>query len=139
MYTSSVDSNLQALQVFGRSLAETAHNIANVNTPEFESRRVDLADGPGGQGVEVAAVLPDTTEGPLQAASSGLPSQVRSADHPGYVEGSNTDLATELVNVIRDERAFQANATAIRMRMEAEGVVMSELTGFGSKPDAYSS
>ena len=132
MSISSIDVNIQALHAIGRSLAETAHNVANVNTHGFESRRVDLEDGPEGQGVGVAAVYPDTTAGPLEPLSSGLPpeavQELESETQPGFAEGSNTSLEAELTQFMRDERAFLANLTVIGMRMNAEDTVISELT-----------
>ena len=133
MSISSIDVNVQALHVIGRSLVETAHNVANVNTHGFESRRVDLEDGPKGQGVQVAALPPNTTAGPLEPLSSGLPPQavqeLESETEPGFAEGSNTSLETELTQFMRDERAFLANLTVIAMRMDSEDTVISELTG----------
>lgn len=123
----NVENNLQALWAISRSVAETANNVANVNSVEFKSARVDLEDGPGGQGVQTAAVFEDPSAGPLEPAPPGLPEAILSEKFPGFVEGSNTDLATEFVRLTRDELAYKANATVIRLNMETEDNVLDEL------------
>ena len=40
------------------------------------------------------------------------------------VEGSNTDLATEMVQMIENEHAFAANVAALRTSMDMTGVLI---------------
>ncbi len=39
---------------------------------------------------------------------------VRSILRPGYLEGSNVNIATEMVNLIVAQRAYEFNSTAIK-------------------------
>lgn len=69
--------------------------------------------GPGGGstpgGVEVAAIVPDTT--PLRRVHDpGHPD----ADAQGYVELPNVNPVTEMVDLIGASRAYEANVTAMQ-------------------------
>ena len=41
------------------------------------------------------------------------------------VEGSNTDLATEMVQMIENEHAFAANAAALHTHLDMTGVIIN--------------
>jgi flagellar basal-body rod protein FlgG len=58
-------SALSAIRAGESRLASVANNLANVNTPGYQSVRTDLATGPGGQGVVVASTSRDSTSGAL--------------------------------------------------------------------------
>ena len=45
--------------------------------------------------------------------------------HTGYIEGSNTDLPREFVNLIVTENAYSANAVAIRTMDEMTGSILN--------------
>lgn len=69
------------------------------------------APGAGGApgGVEVAAIVPDTT--PLRRVHDpGHPD----ADAEGYVELPNVNPVTEMVDLIGASRAYEANVTAMQ-------------------------
>lgn len=95
----------------------TANNIANVNTEGFKASRTDLETGPDGQGVRVSDIRETTTPGPL--VSSANP------QNQGYVEGSNTDLATEAVNMIQNQTSYSAGAALIRTGDEMTGTLLN--------------
>ena len=87
-----------ALNAFGVDMLVRANNIANVNTNGFHSQDLSLMTGPGGYGVMVGSITTSTTPGLY------VPGVVSVSDHgavhPGYVEGSTTDIATEFVHMI---------------------------------------
>ncbi|MBI9078985.1 MAG: flagellar basal body rod protein [Pseudodesulfovibrio sp.] len=99
------DTNLSALSSLAVVQQVSANNIANVNTDGFKSSSVMLESGPGDQGVRVAAIHENTRSGPMV----------------NEVEGSNTDIATEMVGMIRTGHAFSANIAAIRVSEEMNG------------------
>lgn len=99
------DTNLSALSALGTAQQVSANNLANVNTDGFKASTVALESGPEGQGVQVAAVLQSTNAGPMI----------------GVVEGSNTDIGTEMVGMMKTGHAFSANVAAIRVSEEMTG------------------
>ncbi|MDR3045318.1 MAG: flagellar basal body protein [Desulfovibrio sp.] len=128
-------TSLGALDAFGTSMAVTANNVANMNTDEFRASDVRLQTGPpeqGGQvqngqeqGVQVAEIRQSTTEGPLRMDLRRVVHEDGSVSvEQGIVEGSNTDVAKEMVNMITDQRAFEANAAVVRARDEMTGILV---------------
>lgn len=119
-------ANIQALHAIGISQQVAANNIANMNTNGFRSSRVDLETGPNDQGVRVQDIVENTQPGPLVPGGE----YVRDGDmryEEGLVEGSNTDLATEMVHMIHNELAYAANAVAIRTDMEMTGTLINTM------------
>lgn len=116
--------NTQALGAIGISQQVTANNIANMNTNGFRSSRVDLETGPDGQGVRVQDIVENTRSGPLVPGGQYVREDGIERDEERLVEGSNTDLTTEAVQMIEDELAFTANAVAIRTQAEMTGTVI---------------
>jgi len=106
------DSNLQALQAISVSQQVTANNVANMNTDGFRSSRVEYETGPDGQGVRVSGIYENTSPGTGPTFEET------------WTEGSNTDLATEMVQMIENEQAFAANAVAIHTDMDMSGVLI---------------
>lgn len=93
----------------------TAHNIANLNTAGFSSRRALYASGPRGSGVELYSVDIDPPAFPQEAtpasrikstAPESLPHTACGADEAP----ANVDLALEMVRLIAAETGFMANA-----------------------------
>jgi len=99
------DTNLSAVSALGTAQQVSANNVANVNTEGFEASSVVLESGPQDQGVRVGGIHGNTNAGPMI----------------GEVEGSNTDIATEMVGMIRTRHAFSANIAAIRVSEEMSG------------------
>jgi len=91
------DANISALSALGTVQQVSANNVANVNTDGFAAGSVTLESGPGGQGVRVGDIR----------------------------EGGGTDLATEMVTMMRTENAFSANTTAIRATEEMTGHLLN--------------
>lgn len=103
------DVNISALTALSTVQEVTANNIANVNTDGFKASSVNLASGPGDQGVEVASITESTTPG---AMVNG-------------VETSNTDIGREMVDMITTGRAFEANTTFVRAAEEMTGHLLN--------------
>ena len=101
--------NLSALSAMGVAQQVSANNIANVNTDGFKSSSVAFETGPEGQGVRVADIRASSAPGPFVDG----------------VEGSNTDIATEMVGMIRTGHGFSANVTAIRASEEMTGHLLN--------------
>ena len=104
-----IDSNLTALDAFSTSMEVTANNVANVNTDGFKASSVVLESGPNDQGVEVASITESSVPGSMV----------------GGVETSNTDLVTEMTDMIVTSRAFEANTVFIRASEEMTGHLLN--------------
>jgi flagellar basal-body rod protein FlgC len=98
-----VSASLSGLQAAGQSIALSANNVANLNTPGFRAGSLVQESLPQG-GVRGAAV-----------------SQSQAGAAPG---GSNVDLATEAVNLDVQGAGYQANLTAIRTQDKMLGAVL---------------
>ncbi len=103
------DTNLSALSALGTAQQVSANNIANVNTDGFKASSVVLESGPEDQGVRVGAILQGTNAG---ATLDG-------------VQASDTDIATEMVGMIRTRHALSANVAAIRVSEETTGHLLN--------------
>lgn len=86
-----------------------ANNVANVQTPEFRASQAVNVEQPQG-GVRIGEVRPDETPGPPLLDDLGVRNPPR--------EGSNVDIATEQVNLLLNQRQFEANAAALRAQNE---------------------
>lgn len=118
----TISPNIQALQALSLSRQVGANNVANINTPEFKASRLTLETGPDGRGVRPQSIDKDTSPGPLQPVLEGVRDEEGRLDTVwGVREGSNTDLVTEMVSSIQDERAFQANTVVVRTWDEMTG------------------
>lgn len=115
-----------ALNAFGTSVAVTANNLANVNTDEFKASRTNLETGPDGEGVRVSSITEDASAGPVKeelvTVENAETGQVETERQ--LVEGSNTDVSVEMVNLIVDENAYGANAEVIRTEDEMTETVL---------------
>jgi flagellar basal-body rod protein FlgC len=116
--------NVQALQAISFSQQVAANNVANMNTNGFHSSRVEFETGPGGQGVQVQDVYENTSAGPLVPGGEYVQTDEGRRFDEMLVEGSNTDLATEMVQMIENEHAFAANAAALHTRLDMTGVII---------------
>ncbi len=116
----------EALNAFSTSVAVTANNLANISTDEFKASRTNLETGPDGQGVRVSSITRDESSGPLkqEAVPTENPDTGRVQTGQQFVEGSNTDVATEMVNLIVNENAYGANAEVIRTDDEMTQTVL---------------
>lgn len=112
-------SSIQAMQALATAQQVTANNVANVNTDGFEPSRTYLEDGEGGEGVRVAAV---------DKANAGMPAIHRDqtvVDESALeARPSGTDVAREMVDMIRNQRGFEANAAFYRNMNDMLGLVI---------------
>lgn len=116
-----------ALNAFSVDMAVRANNIANVNTREFQSQNPTLTTGPHGKGVDVAAIHKNTQAGPRVPGLVMVDENGRETMRPGFVEGSNTDVAREFVSMIAAQRAYEANAAMIRASDELSGALLDTM------------
>ncbi len=117
--------NVQALQAISVSQQVAANNVANVNTNGFRSSRVEYETGPDGEGVRVQGITENTQAGPLVPTNETAENGAEFRYEEMFEEGSNTDLATEMVKMIENEQAFAANAAAIHTGMNMTGVLIN--------------
>ena len=116
--------NVQALQAISVSQQVAANNVANMNTNGFRASRVDYETGPDGRGVRVSDIRENTNPGPLVEGGGYVETEEGRRYEETLVEGSNTDLATEMVQMIENEHAFAANVAALRTSMDMTGVLI---------------
>lgn len=103
---------LSGLRVQERRLSQSASNVANSQTDEYEARRVDAETTRGG-GV-TSHVTP-----------TGAPAPVV-VDEMGERTLSNTDLVQERVTQLQARTAFKANLAVIRTADEMEESLLDE-------------
>ncbi len=117
-------ANIQAMQALSAAQRVTANNVANVNTDGFEPSRVHLEDGPGGNGVAVAAVTPVRgASGVARRGQTVADESLRLGSKESVIEASGTDIPREMVSLIKNERNFSANATFFRNLNDMLGFV----------------
>ena len=116
--------NVQALQAISVSQQVAANNVANMNTEGFRSSRVEYETGPEGRGVRVADISENTASGPLVPGGEPVRADEELRYEEALVEGSHTDLATEMVQMIENEQAFAANVAALHTNFDMTGVLI---------------
>jgi flagellar basal body rod protein FlgG len=101
-----------ALRVEGQRVAQSAQNVANVNTPGYAPQRIDTVSLAGGGvgGITLPAYGPSMRA--LQSDGSAFAT-------------SNTDLASEIVTQMSSLRALQANIAALRTADDMLGEVLN--------------
>jgi flagellar basal-body rod protein FlgC len=114
--------SVQALQAISVSQQVAANNVANLNTNEFRSSRVECETGPDGRGVRVADIYENPAPGPLVSEGEYDETAEGIRYEEAWVEGSNTDLAAEMVRMIENEHAFAANVVALHTSLDMTGV-----------------
>lgn len=70
-----------ALRAAETGLSVTADNLANLQTPGFRASSVQLQTGPGGRGVEVGAVSPSMSPGPVALTGRALDLAIEGGGH----------------------------------------------------------
>jgi flagellar basal-body rod protein FlgC len=99
------------LAVESRRLAQSATNVANVNTDGYEGQRV-VNVSRGGGGVAAAS------------APTYSPQGMRVEGDGSLARMSNTDIADEMITQLSSLRAFQANVAVLRTADEALGSLL---------------
>jgi flagellar basal-body rod protein FlgC len=109
----SLSSTLSALRAFGKKMAVTANNVANVNSDEFKRSEAHLKEGE--QGAVELEIRQIDSEGPIMPANS---------DGMKDRELSNVDLTTEIPNAFINQRAFEANLKMVETEDEMIGSIL---------------
>jgi len=114
--TQSMLSSASALNAHTIKMDVIAHNVVNVNTPNFQPSAVTMQESFAqtiqraragtspmqvGSGVSVASISRSTAPG----------AEIKVGDTTEVM--SNTNLAVEMTNMIVTQRAFEANARVI--------------------------
>lgn len=123
----NIDASLSGMQAQAMGTQVTANNIANSQTDEFQPSRAVYEERPDYGGVQVSAVQVTSAQGaPVQ---DYRPVEVNGVmEQPmGTVNSSGTDLATEMVDLMQGQRAYEANAVAARTQDEMMGNMINEL------------
>lgn len=109
-----ISSSISALIAFGKKLAVTADNVANLQSECFKKSRALLEEGDhGGVAARIEAV---NTPGMIIAEE----------DEQGTVERelSNVDLETEIPGTLLTQRGYQANLKTIETEDEMIGYLL---------------
>jgi flagellar basal-body rod protein FlgC len=101
---SGISASLSGLQAYGKRLANTGNNIANLNTESFKKGRVLLSEVQP-QGVSARYEKVDVP-GPQVFEET--------ADGGEMIELSNVDLSEEITGMMVDTHAFQANIKSLQ-------------------------
>ncbi len=106
-------SALSGVQAGSRLLGVSAHNIANALTDDFKRTQATFQESSAG-GV-VVSLTQDQRPGP----------QFSTGDDPlSNRQGSNVDLAEELVHTLEVTRIIEANLASIRAQDNALGSLL---------------
>jgi flagellar basal-body rod protein FlgC len=116
-----------ALNVSSLSQDVTANNLANINTDEFKSKRLDIQTMPDNSGVQVEDVVTINTPGPLKNEMQLAENNGKIEQQNALVEGSNTEPAREITQMIEDERSFEANAQVVKTYDQMAGRIIDML------------
>lgn len=125
------EDNLSALHAFSQGVAQTAHNIANMNTDGYTAQSFTYGAGPTGSvtpnGASLGTVeFQPSQSAPLVPAGDSVtlfsPSPYV-ADSMGWNMApvySNVEVTREMVNLIQAQNGFEANAVTIVQRAQTE-------------------
>ncbi len=107
---SSLFSALSGIRASVRRQETSAHNLANVQSPGYQARRVTQTERSTG-GTSVSSISPAPGFGP----EAGL---FVTEGETELLAGSNVDIAEELTGQILSLRSLQANVLVIRQSDE---------------------
>lgn len=126
MTISALYPPLTAFSAFGTGLNNTAHNVANVATNNFKAGRVTYSDLAHESGVRAQGPQTMDIQGPLVPYGPGLPPPpgAGSGLPEGFVEGSTTDIVTEMSNLVILPRSYQANIKTVQTADTLLGMVI---------------
>lgn len=96
--------SISGMNAAAQGVAATANNIANLQSKDYRAKRVELQDRPDG-GVETSALA--------------------ESQEPGYPEGSNVDMATEMTNLMTQSTAYEANLKAFKAQDQLLGQTLN--------------
>jgi len=111
--TSGINAALTGVLAHQRQVDVAGNNLANVNTDGFKKSRVTMEEQPAG-----------VSAGSQRVETPG-PQYPDPIDPTGpLVEGSNVDIAEEMVALLTGERGFEANLKAISTQDEMLGALL---------------
>jgi len=108
----SMGISLSALDVYSKNLDVIANNIANVNTDGFKRQEGTPVEARPA-GVQLA-VRRDTSPGGPIVGNDGQPAR----------ESSNVSVADEMVGLISNQQAYDANMKALKTAFEMSGRIV---------------
>lgn len=117
MTTGVLHIPLTAFSAYGSSLGVSAHNLANVLTPNFKPGRVTYAELPAQSGV-AASISQPVSEKPTLTPGPGW------GHREAVSRPSETDVAREMVNLITTSHAYKANAKLVSTADSMLGTVV---------------
>ena len=113
MISSAFDASASGILAAATKLRANANNIANANTNDYQTQRVDMVQRP--DGVEARTAL---VGGPNRADAAADSNRANPA-HP-----SDVNLANELVSLVATENFYQANVQALKAADEMMGTLL---------------
>lgn len=128
MIIGSLAPPLSAFSAYGVGTQATAHNLANVLSNNFKAGRVIYSDLPSQLGVRASPIESGATAGTLVPYDLGLPESPVQNNPPvpeGFVVGSTTDVAREMINLIVNSHTYQANARTVSASDEMLGTIIN--------------
>lgn len=105
-----------ALSALSTALAASAHDVANLQTEDFQGTE-PVFESNGGGGVAVRLRRDERPAPPLPEPWG---------THP-EARASNTDLVTETVDRVRFQRSYEANLAVIAAEDERADLLLDEL------------
>jgi flagellar basal-body rod protein FlgC len=103
----AIDTAASGIAAAQKKLDVAAHNVANLNTDEFKKGRVSQEESVnGGVATKVGRV-----------SERG---HVRQTPEGDQVEGSNVNLADEMLDLMEAERSLEANVAVLETADEME-------------------
>ena len=113
-----LSSAVSALDAYGTGMQVIAHNVANVNTDEFQASRIRYGDVPHG-GVRVEEIRQDSAP----AAPAADQAQEANPAEEARAAG-NVQIERELTEAMTTEQAYTANAAVVRTYEDMLGTVI---------------
>ncbi|GFK92732.1 hypothetical protein NNJEOMEG_00559 [Fundidesulfovibrio magnetotacticus] len=116
--------NAQALGALTHAAEDTARNLANLSTDGYQPVRTVISSGPATINAisEHSVAFGQTMAEPSFDIATDQKTQERAWVQP--YQGGSVDVAREMVNLSSAERAFQANAVAVRTLEQTTGSVL---------------
>ena len=124
---SGYDTNAGAMTAFAQGLNVTAHNIANMNTPDFRAWSRVYNEGQSGSGPRLSTQMGENAL--VVRDEMNISSLAPSPDYDmGLSLGVNSvNAAREMTNLMIDQRAFEGNAAAISTREDMDLSLMGSM------------
>jgi flagellar basal-body rod protein FlgC len=118
-------SDMGAFQSYGLRQQVSANNVANMNTQGFQPSRVSLEEVGNRQGVAPQTVEKTGSQQQAGAEDKGDVVQIEAGQENAAGNPSGTDLAEEMVNMMQNQTAYSANASAVSTQAEMQGQLLN--------------